>query len=60
MIVKAKFKGQNGSLGFFKGAIYWLKFEANKKVRVTPVGDSGKPCLYDSLKLFLDNWEILE
>ena len=60
MITKVKFKGQNGSLGFIKGTEYWLKIAIKTKVNITPVGDNGKPCVYNSLRLFLDNWEILE
>ena len=38
MITKAKFKGQNGSLGFIKGAEYWLKIAIKTKVNITPLG----------------------
>ena len=38
MITKAKFKGQNGSLGFIKGAEYWLKIAIKTKVNIALVG----------------------
>ena len=62
MITKAKFIGKNGSLGFVKGSTYYLRFlTVNQKINIQPIGNShGQTCLYDSLKLFLENWEILE
>ena len=61
MITKVKFKGADGSLGFIKGATYFLHFTTTKtQIKVVEVGYNGQPCLYDSLKLFLENWELLE
>lgn len=61
MITKVKFKGKDGSLGFIKGATYYLHISTTKtQLKIIEVGYNGKPCLYDSFRLFLDNWEILE
>ena len=63
MITKAKFIGKNGSLGFVKGATYYLQFlTVNQKINIQPIGNSqGQTCLYDSLKLSkrfgdFENW----
>lgn len=62
MTTKARFKGKNGSLGYIKNSVYYLQFlTVNQKINIQPIGNShGQTCLYDSLKSFLDNWEILE
>lgn len=60
MITKAKFKGQNGSLNYIKNKIYWFIIETKNSVKIAPIGDGGKPCEYANMRLFLNNWEILE
>lgn len=63
LLIKAKFIGENGSLGYLKNGKYHLLFSITKsaQVQIKPIGDSGgKICGYDSLRGFLDNWEILE
>ena len=63
LLIKAKFIGENGSLGYLKNGKYHLFFSITKsaQVQIKPIGDSGgKICRYDSLRGFLDNWVILE
>ena len=61
MVVKAKFIGSDGSLGYIKGKVYWFVFGANKVITIVPIGETNaKTCQYESLKSMLNNWEILE
>lgn len=63
MIVYAKFKGTE-SLGYKNGETYLLSFHTeyskdipNGEIKITNY--KAEPYKYDSLKLFLDNWEVL-
>jgi hypothetical protein len=57
--VIAKFKGQNGSLGFQNGQTYcfWLQTNDTGIADITIMYD-GKKCNYSTLKSFLNNWEV--
>jgi len=57
--VKARFKGNDGSLGFEKGKIYSLC--VNQKVKGNIQITSGKKlkCDYNTIISFLSNWEVL-
>ena len=60
MKLEAKFKGNDGSMGYAKDKTYLLQFTAITDITihcVLPLG--GKCCVYKSLKLFLNNWEII-
>ncbi len=67
MKIKAKFKGTD-SLGYVNGENYWLFFgmtPALKQIWITQISDTtdnsirnGSFCLYDSLKAFLNNWQV--
>ena len=75
MEIKAKFKGADGSLGYRNGMNYFLNFETVRvrlpysttvmeKIRVTNLTGGraatySTVCDYDSLKAFLNNWQIL-
>lgn len=58
MIIKATFKGKDGSLGFEKNKEYRLRFDISFKdntVLVTCV-DMPLSCLYSSVFTFFKNW----
>lgn len=60
MIILAKFKGANGSLGYVTGNEYVLNFRAVEKVVISHAhAPQPKPCVYGSLLSFLKNWEVL-
>ena len=49
LLIKAKFIGENGSLGYLKNGKYHLFFSITKsaQVQIKPIGDSGgKICRY--------------
>lgn len=65
-IVKAKFKGRDGSLGYKTGGTYKLLFSLEdnnntfrKKIFIEDVEEVCQPCVYSNLKTFLDNWEVV-
>lgn len=66
MKVIAIFKGKNGSLGYVTGKEYSLLFRTDFKVvivdldRITPRDSGGSLCMYDSVRSFLDNWEVVQ
>jgi hypothetical protein len=57
--VKAKFKGQDGSLGYKHGEVYNLHMAIalNKLIITLPTGSNL--CPYGSMKAFLQNWDVL-
>jgi len=57
MIIKAKFKGQNGSLGFYTGVTYLLEFSITPKLDLITIDKPGygRPIPYSSLRSFLNN-----
>jgi len=64
--MKAKFIGQNGSMGFEKGEIYTIETEIgeiegfrNKKIALWVHTSNGLKCPYDNLERMLENWELL-
>lgn len=72
MIVKAKFKGINGSMRYITGRIYRLglyttiiyrdgKYLDRIKIYNSKVNqwDKNTVVQYSSLKKFLDNWEVV-
>lgn len=72
MKIKAKFKGRDGSLGYRNGGNYVLEFETARRripystdfkdvIKITNLSLSGYmgECEYDSLKAFLNNWQVL-
>jgi len=57
MKIKAKFKGSN-SLGYVNGENYKLWFNViNNKICIQRL-DYGGTCEYQSLKAFLNNWQV--
>lgn len=56
IIVRAVFKGAQGSMGYFKGSEYRLKIYDNT---IIPLHDEAKSCPY-TLEGFLVNWIIKE
>lgn len=60
--ITAKFKGEDGSLGFRAGSQYKLDVECNIEsigdvsVQSTGVLNKGQTCVYSSILKFLDNW----
>lgn len=66
LLVKAKFKGANGSVGYKNGETYTLRFYIKKKKVVIhnaiTEGLTGKveqTVEYNSLPLFLINWDVV-
>lgn len=71
MNIKAKFKGANGSLGYENGKTYQLEFKTTDKIddrgkiveQIRVLRRSGSMgagiCYYDSLKAFLNNWQVI-
>jgi len=68
MKIKAKFKGADGSLGYRNGENYSLNFGTRltqcltrEAIVVSPEvhTKSQTPIVYESLKSFLNNWQIL-
>ena len=69
-IVNARFSGENGSMGYMRGAMYALLVKQhwfgkvsicamrNNDGKLVPITDSW--CPYDSLELFLRNWKVME
>lgn len=58
MKIKAKFKGSN-SLGYENGKNYFLWFDiAANKIVIYRIDGSGGACVYDTLKGFLNNWQV--
>lgn len=60
MKIKAKFKGSN-SLGYVNGENYWLEFHIlSEKMCIWIYGEKQFMhfCKYDSLKAFLNNWQV--
>lgn len=66
MEIKAKFKGKDGSLNYQNGFNYKLRFtientlEGNRVKIKCLSHPQCEPCLYNSLKLFLNNWQVLD
>ncbi len=74
MLIKAKFKGANGSLGYENGKNYRLRFRTESDngedfIFIQEVVKeqfngaiisirSGSYCPYSSLKAFLNNWQV--
>lgn len=62
MLIQAKFKGVDGSLGYKKKSIYHLTMTiVNGEIWIHPRSEylEAQPCNYGSLKLFLANWTVL-
>jgi len=68
MRVKAKFKGADGSEGYRTGEVYVFEFVIRNRcelphsevIVIKPYGLSPvSPVVYESLKSFSNNWEIL-
>lgn len=70
MKIKAKFKGKDGSLGYENGKTYPLIFGTVRNVVNGNLRDQIKivrsdcslvvgTCYYDSLKTFLNNWQVI-
>jgi len=63
MIIKAIFKGERDLLGYVVGQQYTLSFvieRGNIIIRCLSLTIyNGGYCPYQSLKLFLNNWEVL-
>lgn len=58
ILLKAKFRGADGSMGFKKGLNYNISFE-QKENRVVKIDTTTKPpleCVYGSVYSFFDNW----
>lgn len=55
MIIKAVFKGLNGSLGYKHGQTYLLKVKHNTIRKLDGLG----VCIYGSTEAFLKNWSIV-
>ncbi len=56
MIVTARFKGENHSMGYINGKVYILTIYNNYIKRQ----DGGGICPYNSLEAFFANWTVLE
>lgn len=41
MVIKEKFIGSDGSLGYIKGKLYWFVFGANKVITIVPIGETN-------------------
>lgn len=57
MEIKAKFKGSN-SLGYENGLNYRLWFIAQDQIIIFRMDNGSGTCRYDSLKAFLNNWQV--
>ena len=74
MIIKAKFIGANGSLGYIHGKQYHLTIKENKPGVLDALAynlflegtisikrlEGGGVCPYTSLETFLDNWTNIQ
>lgn len=67
MVVKAKFKGQNGSKGYATGKTYELVFGVDHpgctiydRARSTGKDSGGSLVRYSTMRKFLDNWEVIK
>ena len=64
--MKAKFIGEDGSMGFLKGGVYEIEtFIESQRLRKdgwlwVKVKNSPLRCPYSRLETFLENWEVLE
>lgn len=56
MTVVARFKGQQGSLGYVCGKVYILTIHNNYIKRADGTG----VCPYSSLEAFFENWTVVE
>lgn len=58
MLVKAIFKGQNGSLGYETDKEYTLKIvQLADNILIEDQKIDGKECQYGSVVAFLNNWD---
>jgi hypothetical protein len=59
--IKAKFKGQDKSLGYRKWKVYYLFFWINEEqfVCISSTENPSVICPYENLWLFLQNWEVI-
>lgn len=61
-VVKAQFKGADGSLGYIRHQVYELRIYAERPgapITISRFDGSGK-CPYASLEAFLANWTPLD
>lgn len=63
--ILAKFKGENGSLGYTHNIDYVLNFfiqVINRKPHICICRTDGSDgfCPYSSMKAFLANWEVIQ
>lgn len=61
MVIKAKFRGQDGSLGYKNGRWYELKLHqvpspvSSDNIEISRMDNTGI-CQYDDIYQFLNNW----
>lgn len=59
-MIKAKFIGDNHSMGFEYGRVYHLKSEVNNGCIVIKDINGKLWCPYSSMESFLANWAVLQ
>lgn len=57
MVVVAKFRGADGSLGYRKGKDYLLRVSLGKYLMIKRLDGTGI-CPYSGIKTFLNNWIV--
>lgn len=55
-IIKAVFKGQDGSLGYKKDQQYTLILKGMSIERVNGLGK----CEYSTIQTFMENWDVIQ
>lgn len=59
MLVSAIFIGEEGSMGYKHGITYQIRFSIKQdKISIQRPNGTGV-CPYDSLKKFLENWNVI-
>lgn len=60
-MIKAYFKGEDGSMGYKSGKKYELHVAICKnKIIIRPTNGKLSMCPYDTLESFLNNWIIVQ
>lgn len=58
-VVRAIFRGQDGSLGYEKNKEYTIAVsqETGKNIKIERYADATGQCEYSNVNLFLENWD---
>lgn len=59
-MIKATFRGRNGSMGFYTGYFYMLRTAVEHGLIVVESVHCGSKCWYSNVETFLANWKLEE